>query len=359
MSSSQSESQQLGIGSPEPIAALNRVKILEHTRVWQEREPLVDIRVYCPGVVCNEGICPYLRQRVADMLNRAQAALPLGYRLKVGTALRTLAMQQRGWNNYFKRMQEEHPLWPLSALRRATNKYHAPYDQKAPPGHCTGGAVDVGLLDPAGNALDMVAPTQGWDAVDTFSNKISPEARANRMLMVEAMLGAGFSNCRDEYWHYSYGDSAWAVRLGERECPYGWVWPPVTLDTRMEDTPASSLEMETIRDRNGRPLAASGSCTWPAEEKSEERSEANLEESFRMGLLWARDVHLTLRLQSGTASLSPPPSFYIGDGKETWETLPSYDVQRDNDTLILHLTPTLDRAVLTTQKPAPPEVSAF
>jgi D-alanyl-D-alanine dipeptidase len=46
------------------------------------------------------------------------------------------------------------------------------------------------------------------------------------MLMVQAMLGAGFSNCRDEYWHYSYGDSAWAVRVGSRECSYGLVKPP-------------------------------------------------------------------------------------------------------------------------------------
>ena len=121
----------------------------------------MDIRAYCPGVVCNEGICPYLRIRWRTCSTRRRNSLPPGYRLKVGTALRTLSMQKRGWDGYFKRMREEHPDWPLSALRRATNKYHAPYDQKAPPGHCTGGAVDVGLLDPEGNALDMVAPDAG------------------------------------------------------------------------------------------------------------------------------------------------------------------------------------------------------
>ena len=35
------------------------------------------------------------------------------------------------------------------------------------------------------------------------------------------MLAAGFSNCRDEYWHYSYGDAGWAVRMGLTECVYG------------------------------------------------------------------------------------------------------------------------------------------
>jgi D-alanyl-D-alanine dipeptidase len=40
------------------------------------------------------------------------------------------------------------------------------------------------------------------------------------------MLDVGFSNCRDEYWHYSFGDSAWAVRIGASECPYGLALPP-------------------------------------------------------------------------------------------------------------------------------------
>jgi hypothetical protein len=51
------------------------------------------------------------------------------------------------------------------------------------------------------------------------------------MVMVEAMLNAGFSNCRDEYWHYSWGDSAWAVRTGEKTCPYGWIDPPVRVES--------------------------------------------------------------------------------------------------------------------------------
>jgi D-alanyl-D-alanine dipeptidase len=40
-------------------------------------------------------------------------------------------------------------------------------------------------------------------------------------MLVTAMLSVGFSNCRDEYWHYSYGDAGWAVRLDQPECIYG------------------------------------------------------------------------------------------------------------------------------------------
>src|SRR5437764_1062947 len=85
-------------GAPEPIAALNRVKIQEVALPWTEREPLVDIRSSCPDVLLADKICPFLRRRVAAMLNTAQASLPTDRRLRVATALRTFAMQKSGWD---------------------------------------------------------------------------------------------------------------------------------------------------------------------------------------------------------------------------------------------------------------------
>jgi D-alanyl-D-alanine dipeptidase len=339
-------------GAPEPIAALNRVRILEYAHPWQEREPLVDIRTACPDVVLSEWLCPYLRRTVAEMLNRAQAALPPGYKLKVGTALRTLAMQQGGWDSYHKRMREEHPDWPLSALRRATNKYFAPYDQKAPPGHCTGGAVDVGLLNPAGSALDMTAPTEGWEGAYTWTDKISPEAKANRMLMVEAMLGAGFSNCRDEFWHYSWGDSAWAVRVGETECPYGWAHPPVALETDFAEARAADCRMETTRDVNGRATHAEGSCAFSPDAEPTPDGFPR----WHVGLYWARGVPVTLRLRDGLSG-SALPTLFVGDGKESWEEFA--ELQCEGRDVILHLTPSADRVYLTNllPPPKPPEAA--
>jgi zinc D-Ala-D-Ala dipeptidase len=335
-------------GTAEPIAALNRIKILELSRPWAEREPLVDIRDYCPDVVPVERICPYLRRTAADMLNRAQATLPSGYRLKVGTAARTLGMQKGGWDRYHERTRQEHPEWPLSAVRRATNKYFAPYDQKAPPGHCTGGAVDVGLLDPDGKDLDLIAPTKGWEAAYTWSDLLSPEAKANRMLMVEAMLGAGYSNCRDEYWHYSYGDSAWAVRVGESECPYGWVYPPLALETDYPEAAAHDLHIETTRDFNGRAQSATGALAFPAEAYAPGVADPRLS----VGLYWANGVPVTLELALPAALRLTEPTLYVGDGKEQWELLTT--VERRHDTLHIYLTPAHDRSVITTHLPPPP-----
>ncbi|HSV72658.1 MAG TPA: M15 family metallopeptidase, partial [Chthonomonadales bacterium] len=223
-------------GAAEPVAALNRIRIEE------TGEPLVDIRDACPAVEVREDCCPYLRATVAQMLNRAQESLGDGEKLRVSTALRTLAIQRAHWDRYYAQVVESHPNWPLSALRRATNRFFAPYDEKAPPGHCTGGAVDVQLLGAGGEPLDMVSPLDQWAAASTWTDRIGSKARANRMRMVVAMLGAGFSNCREEYWHYSYGDPAWAVRLGVASCPYGLVEPPSVVEARFAGAMADGIE---------------------------------------------------------------------------------------------------------------------
>ena len=204
----------------EPMSALNRVPLRE------SGEPLVDARHHCPGVRVSRRCLPLLRETVAEMLARAQASLPAGYRLWLRTALRTMEMQRAHYDSYFAQVRLAHPDWTYATLRRATNRYFAPVDQKAPPGHCTGGAADVWLLKPGGRVADTFSPFTDWEGAATFREGLTAEARRCRTLLYETMVGAGFSNCADEFWHYSYGDAAWAVRTGAPYCLYGPVLPP-------------------------------------------------------------------------------------------------------------------------------------
>jgi len=208
------------LGTPEPFAALNRIPIQDNG------EPLVDIRIACPKIIAHRGVLPYVRAGVAEMLNNAQSLLPPGHRLKVHSALRTLETQAEMYWRHYKQLEVKHPEWPKSALRRTNNKFFAAPDVKAPPGHCTGGAVDVSLVGPEGRDLDVTSPTKGWEAAYTYSTNLSEQALHNRRLLIETMFSAGFSNCRDEWWHWSYGDSAWAVRIGATTACYGLVGPP-------------------------------------------------------------------------------------------------------------------------------------
>lgn len=171
---------------------------------------------------------PFVRESVSKMLKVATGALPPERQLMVSTALRTLKMQSDMYWRNFNRFKEEHPQWPLATIRRQTNRFFAPPDTKAPPGHCTGGAVDVKLCDLAGEGLDCSSPLEHWKAAPTLAPGLSDESSANRHLLAFAMYTAGFSNCRDEWWHWSYGDSAWAVRAGQPIAVYGFVEPPDT-----------------------------------------------------------------------------------------------------------------------------------
>lgn len=208
----------LAVSGPEPIAALNRIKERECG------EPLVDLRKHCPGIRVARKCVPYLRKTVADKLNLAHAALPRGYTLRVTTALRTKETQRALFDQYFAQLKEKHPEWHHATLRRQTCRFFAPYDQPAPPGHCTGAAVDVELLLPSGRQADLRKPLTGWKAARSLVPGLSERAVRYREVLFTAMLTAGFSNCREEFWHYSWGDAGWAVRVGEKACVYGWVW---------------------------------------------------------------------------------------------------------------------------------------
>lgn len=203
-------------GRPEPIAALNQVAEIENG------EPLVDLRIVAPSVVIfREATIPFCRKTVAEMVENAARSLPKGVRLAVTDAWRPFIRQVKISEWMEACIKEAFPDISRSALRRRACRWVAPVDQPTPPGHCTGAALDIALIDEAGEPLDITSPYERFQASPTYVYGLTEEAQRNRELMVNSMLAVGFSNCRDEYWHYSYGDAGWAVRMGLTECFYG------------------------------------------------------------------------------------------------------------------------------------------
>lgn len=203
-------------GRPEPIAALNRIPELENG------EPLVDLREACPSIVIyRPSVIPYLRETVALKLEAAARTLPADFKLGVIDAWRPFHRQQNIYNWMWKNAEEAFPDLPYAQMRRRVCRWVAPTDQKAPPGHCTGAAVDIFPIDLQGEEIDICSPYTRFLAAPTYTLGLSDDAHRARHAMVDAMLAQGFSNCRDEYWHYSYGDAGWAVRLDQPECFYG------------------------------------------------------------------------------------------------------------------------------------------
>ena len=228
-------------GRPEPIRALNRV------REEECGEPMVDLRIAAPSVqVLRDQTIPFCRETVAAMAEVAAGLLPQGVFLGVTEAWRPLARQQRIYDFLLACARESYPARSHASLRRTLCRWVAPTDQKTPPGHCTGAALDVHLVDEAGEPLDVTSPWTRFEASPTFILGLEPRAAENRAMLIDAMMGAGFSNCRDEFWHYSFGDAGWAVRVGETVCRYGVAHLPEALYAEQERGAEEAMRVREI-----------------------------------------------------------------------------------------------------------------
>lgn len=203
-------------GAPEPIHLLNKVKEVENG------EPLVPILEFAPAIrLIRPQVIPYVRETVAKMCHEASQKLPNGLFLGLVEGWRPIERQQRIYDHFWNCALEAFPNRSHAALRRTVCRWVAPTDQKAPPGHCTGAAVDVWLVNEEGEAIDVSSPFERFEAAATYTLGLTQEAQKMRTLLVETMLEVGFSNCREEWWHYSWGDAGWAVRTYQRSCVYG------------------------------------------------------------------------------------------------------------------------------------------
>jgi len=233
-------------GRPEPIRALNAIRELENG------EPLVDIREYAPKlVIAREQVIPFVRKRVAEMVHQATLLIPDGIRLGLVEGWRPIERQQRIYDFLWKCAVEAYPNRDHAALRRTVCRWVAPTDQKAPPGHCTGAAVDVWLLDGEGKEMNVWAPYSRFEASPMFTLGLTEEAHKLRMTLYNAMMSVGFSNCRDEWWHYSYGDAGYAVRTAQTTCVYGLTKLDKAIYEELE-----KLAQESFKDRPNPFLAA-------------------------------------------------------------------------------------------------------
>lgn len=208
------------VGHPvETIANLDSIPIQENG------EPLVNLADVCPSILLRPFYKPlrgrqplFARASVAQRLQIAQQWLDEqhpGYRIAVVDAHRSAAEQR--WGHLILRysLRLQHPTWPAALVREAANKYVAAPDAIAPPPHTTGGAIDVRLVGPDGRQLNVQGPPLKLAAARTDYPHLSATVKHYRQILCAALNHAGFSNYEEEWWHWSYGDSGWALRSNQ------------------------------------------------------------------------------------------------------------------------------------------------
>ena len=59
---------------------------------------------------------------------------------------------------------------------------------------------------------------------------LSPIAQKNRALLRSILEPTGLTNYADEWWHWSYGDNGWALRVGAKNAIYDTIELPPDAD---------------------------------------------------------------------------------------------------------------------------------
>jgi zinc D-Ala-D-Ala dipeptidase len=227
----------------EPVTELRRVRIVECG------EPLHDFLQH--GLLLDRPRFNYrretlLRESVLVRLIAANEWLGRqGLHLRVIEGWRPPYIQRRMYRWSWARFAEMHPEWSETKLRRTVNRFTAPMNDRVPPPHTTGGAIDLALYR-GEQALDMMAPYEARDhrGFGACAKDLSDDARRHRELLAEALVPQGITNYPSEYWHWSYGDQGWAYRGGHVHAVYGAVSPPGWEPSQEDQTDAPLVFLE-------------------------------------------------------------------------------------------------------------------
>lgn len=162
----------------------------------------------------------YIREGALERLLKASRALPAGWRFKLWDIWRPVRLQQAIFDRYAAELAARQPALSEQELFLQASKFVYPPGRDAlfPPLHATGGAVDLTIVDENGCELAM------GTAFDYFGREAAPEfyegdgqseeIRQNRRLLYYSMIDAGFVPDSVEWWHFNYGNSAWAKWKG-------------------------------------------------------------------------------------------------------------------------------------------------
>ena len=170
----------------------------------------------------------FLREKVVDSLIQAQnylQQLQPQWQIQIFDAYRPIPVQQfmvdysfqqesklRGFTEAKISAKQRQEIWHMVDEIWAIPSL----DEKTPPPHSTGAAVDITLVNERREVVDMGSP------IDELSTRSHPDYYAkskdtqsinchnNRQLLNSVMVHAGFQRNPREWWHFSLGDQMWA-----------------------------------------------------------------------------------------------------------------------------------------------------
>lgn len=195
-------------------------------RIKECGQPLVELRL--PGMAISKTArrlqfdgdnVLYAREEVVRRLERAAESLPQGVGFKIFDAYRPYEYQKLLFDEEYARIKKDNPGLDEEGLRRIVfvSVFPASTDPRKPAPHFTGGAVDLTLVNKQGRELDMGCAYCEFGELMYTNATVEPRQRQNRLILLNAMVGAGFANFPGEWWHFMYGEREWAAYMNLAE----------------------------------------------------------------------------------------------------------------------------------------------
>ncbi len=156
-----------------------------------------------------------LRKKVASKVYKIADTLPEDVCIKIYSAFRSRAILYEVWKNEEERVMRENPGMYRAELLNIV-KNNVPNPNASMGGHDTGGAIDLALCDIDGNDFDF--GTQYHASHKNYD--LTKEQQSNRKMLKKIMKSQDFINNPDQWWHFSYGDKAWAAYKGKRKTAF-------------------------------------------------------------------------------------------------------------------------------------------
>ena len=199
---------------------------LDAVQIKDNGEPLVDFLELCDSdrliLAPKHPVFEFprvhlLRESVAEMICQAAHALPKNLRLQIVEGYRPIAVQRAMYAHALEtgaqtmaRRERANARARSRALQRAARCSHAAaaFDGGAPSIWKSSTKMGHDWISPRPSTFSIARKPP------SRLRGISESARRNRELLRSVLEPTGLTNYADEWWHWSYGDNGWALRVG-------------------------------------------------------------------------------------------------------------------------------------------------
>jgi predicted amino acid racemase/D-alanyl-D-alanine dipeptidase len=165
-----------------------------------------------------------VREAVFDKIGRISKRLDKEDKtLIIRSAWRSFEHQRILWEERVDSLRKEYPKKQIEEIEELVSYFIAPPSKSM---HSTGGAVDALIYDLKNDCVMRFGTNDGLiinlnDKCYPYHPYITPEAKNNRKLLIGLFEEEDFAVDIKEYWHFDYGNVAWAIEKEKEHAIYG------------------------------------------------------------------------------------------------------------------------------------------